>query len=148
MKNTANQIEILYEIAMSVGKSLELKDMLENALSTYLQKLDCTAGIIYRKQRLQTDEFKNEIIFTYPTSLDAKKKFPQLSNLIPEYYSESDKIRTAKFLPKIVNKESENILHIMHLGEFGYIILVKNKSCIDTDILNQLKEILNIRKVS
>lgn len=126
---------------MSIGKSLELEDMLQNALSTYLRKLNCTAGIIFKKQKLPTNDYKNEIIFSLPFTLDVLKKYPELSEVIPVLLSKSQNEEKTKSLPEIHETESKFILHIMRLGEFGYLALVKSKERINEDILNQLGEI-------
>lgn len=43
---TLIQTQIFYEIAMSIGNSLDLDDMLKEGLSAYLKKLNCSAGIV------------------------------------------------------------------------------------------------------
>ena len=47
MDRSAEQIEILFEMAMAIGDSLELRPMLRKSLSTILKKLNCSAGGIH-----------------------------------------------------------------------------------------------------
>ena len=49
MKDTLNQIQIYYEMAMSLGNSLDLKKMLKEGLLAYLEKLNCSAGSVLEK---------------------------------------------------------------------------------------------------
>jgi len=42
------ETQILFEIAMSIGSSLELHSMVKTALRTYLRKLNCPLGALYR----------------------------------------------------------------------------------------------------
>ena len=44
MTNTIEQLLVLYEIAMSIGSSLDLRPMLKNSLALLLKKLTCSAG--------------------------------------------------------------------------------------------------------
>jgi len=41
MLSSAEGIQLFYEIAMSIGSSIDLKKMLKTSLSTYLRKLNC-----------------------------------------------------------------------------------------------------------
>lgn len=40
-------LEILYELALSIGNSIDLQENLHTALNAYVQKLHCTAGAIF-----------------------------------------------------------------------------------------------------
>jgi len=44
---SSEQVQILYEISMSIGSSLELNQMLKGSLVTILRKLNCSAGAIF-----------------------------------------------------------------------------------------------------
>jgi len=47
MSQPSEVIQVLYEISMSIGDSLDLRTMSKHALSVYLKKLNCIGGIIY-----------------------------------------------------------------------------------------------------
>ncbi|MEE8373295.1 MAG: hypothetical protein V3R87_06255, partial [Dehalococcoidia bacterium] len=47
MQTSVEHIQIFYEIAMSIGASLDLREMLKSSLSTFLRKLNCSAGGIF-----------------------------------------------------------------------------------------------------
>ncbi|MCZ7669052.1 MAG: hypothetical protein M5U34_18590 [Chloroflexi bacterium] len=46
----AQLTQILYEISMSIGTSVELRAMLKPSLSTILKKLNCVSGAVYQKR--------------------------------------------------------------------------------------------------
>ena len=48
MKERLIEIQVLSEIAMSVGNGPNLSKMLENSLSAFLRKLNCSAGVVLR----------------------------------------------------------------------------------------------------
>ncbi len=141
MKKTAEQIQVLYEIAMSIGKSLDLHDMLKQALSTYLRKLNCTSGIVYRTSRTPNNEYINEQIYALPRTLDVSKKFPELLDIFPEKNTKLIHQERITKAPLLFLSKSNLHLHIMLLGEFGFIVLVKSKTQINEYLLKELREI-------
>jgi len=40
----------LYEISMSIGNTLELKEMLDESIAVMLSKLNCSSAAIYQKR--------------------------------------------------------------------------------------------------
>jgi hypothetical protein len=51
MPTSAAHLHLLYEIAMSIGTTLELAPMLQNALATMLKELECSAGGVHLIKR-------------------------------------------------------------------------------------------------
>ena len=47
---TIEQIQLCYEIALSIGTSLDEEAMLKRCLSTVLKKLNCSGGMVFREQ--------------------------------------------------------------------------------------------------
>jgi signal transduction histidine kinase/CheY-like chemotaxis protein len=48
MAERAEETEVLYEIALAIGSSLDLQEMLHHALSRMLSDLHCSAGLVMR----------------------------------------------------------------------------------------------------
>ncbi len=75
MHNSAEQIQILYEIAMSIGTSLDLRQMLRKSLSTLLKKLNCSAGGVYFLKKDNEQNLHLEKIHTIPRTTDGNKAY-------------------------------------------------------------------------
>ena len=69
MMDSLHQTQIFYEIAMSIGNSLDLGDMLKEGLSAYLKKLNCTAGVVLEMRRGPGDAVSFSPIFSIPRNL-------------------------------------------------------------------------------
>jgi signal transduction histidine kinase/DNA-binding response OmpR family regulator len=125
----SNESEIFYEISLLIGTSLNLKCMLQNALSVMLRKLNCTGGCII----MATDSngsvkptsvlvWKTVCCLPWPLKYDEKHiEFVKAVEL-PD---DSDKWQKwARTLPSIqVERDSSRIL--FHLPDFGVLILEK-----------------------
>jgi hypothetical protein len=46
INSSAEQLQIAYEIAMSIGNSLDMATMLRSCIPTLLRKLNCAAGVV------------------------------------------------------------------------------------------------------
>lgn len=64
---TTDQLDsqILFDIAMSIGNSWDLHEMVGEALRTYLRQLDCAVGAVYR----YTDNGGVELVLSLPPDL-------------------------------------------------------------------------------
>ena len=48
MVNSPELVKAFYDIAIKVGGSLNLYEMLKSSLNAYLRKLNCITGIVYK----------------------------------------------------------------------------------------------------
>ncbi len=139
-------IQLLFnEIAMSIGNSLDLRKMLKESLSTYLRKLNCSAGGVFM---LKTDALGNyhyEPVITTPRSFPSSKIYQVISKHFPNHDGAGSRpLDFQKNLPLHGSVEGHTYFHILELPEFGYIILIKNNDDLDSFIIKSLKP-LNIK---
>lgn len=99
MRKIEQQIQIYYEIAMAIGKSLNLSEMLKSALLAYLRKLNCVAGLVYRVKSTTNNSFSIEPIFGIPYSLNVEKSYSQIEDYLPLILKEEKFNSLKKQLP-------------------------------------------------
>lgn len=138
---TLQKIQIFYELAMAVGISLDLHQMLKHALFSYLRKLNCVCAVVYRVTPNRKKKYHNNLVFSIPFSPYIKKTYGEILEQIPCKFSEIDLLKYRNTLPLIDSTGKLQYYHIMLLDNFGFLVLIKNNKQLDTDIILALKEI-------
>ncbi len=77
------EIQILYEISMAIGTSLDLRKMLEDSLSTFLEKLGCSAGGVYFLNKSGNGKFRFEQAYSIPQNIGKNGVFQTALQNIP-----------------------------------------------------------------
>ena len=73
MAITAEQIQIFYEISMSIGSTMVLHALVKTVLATYLRKLNCSAGSVLRRVWVEGDDggrWELERMCSIPRNID------------------------------------------------------------------------------
>ena len=73
MAITAEQIQIFYEISMSIGSTMDLHALVKTVLATYLRKLNCSAGSVLRRVWVEGDDggrWELERMCSIPRNID------------------------------------------------------------------------------
>ena len=146
MKETFDQAQltqILYDISMSIGTSVELPAMLKNSLSTILKKLDCDSGGVYQHMEKRGGSIQFEAAYTIPRRLGKKATYQEALECLPECTTKSDYESFLKTLPIISESQEGHFFHILELPNFGLLILIKNQEVLEMPIIKSLKPLLN-----
>ncbi|MBN1764520.1 MAG: response regulator [Sedimentisphaerales bacterium] len=139
MQLSAEQIQLIfYEIAMSIGNSLDLRNMLKECLSTYLRKLNCSAGGILILKNDQNNNYHYEPIYSIPRSLYQRKYYQAIATLIPPCRQDNPLPDFIQNLPLHGCTEDNNHYHLMELPDFGLIFIIKNNEDLDPYIVKSL----------
>ena len=141
MSKSLQQIQVFYEIAMSIGKSLNLEEMLKCALSTYLRKLDCVAGIVYQLKQSGNSLYFSENIFSAPEALKIKENYKEIDGLFSKPLDETDLANLLKTLPTKGTTNTNGFYHTMRLGDFGFLVLIKSNKPLNKELLLALNQI-------
>lgn len=131
---------MFYELAIAVGKSLDLKEMLKHALIAYLRKLNCVSAIVFQVKPDDEVDYINELVFSIPIAPKVQKIYQKVLNVLPNSFSKLDLDNYRKRL-SILGSEGAIHYHIMQLDNFGFLVLLKNKSLIDCEIILSLEDI-------
>lgn len=142
MSSSAEQIQILYEIAMSIGTSLELDQMLKKALSTLLKKLNCSAGGIHFVKKDVNQDLGFEQIYAIPLNTDRNRTYQAALQHLPQL---TDRKQVADFyrkLPLRGQDQAGNHFHLLELPDVGLLVLIKNGQDLDPFMVKSLQPLL------
>lgn len=139
--NTPEQIQVFFEIAMSIGSSLDLKKMAKSTLMSYLRKLNCSSGAVLQLQQAETGRYYYSNIISIPYKSDFKEEFKDIIDILPSKATESDIKELIKKLPVKKNIDKGSNIYLMHLHEFGLLCLKRNGAELTNDVLFTLRSI-------
>lgn len=141
MNSSAEQLQVYYELALSVGRSLNLYEMLKFSVNAYLNKLKCSTGIVYKLGQGNNSDFKAEMIFSIPYALITKNRYHEIEKLIPDSFSKAELAEFSKKLPFKGRCEDECFFHVMSLSEFGFLVLIKKDGFLEENVVKNLEDI-------
>jgi PAS domain S-box-containing protein len=132
-----DQIQVLYEIALSIGEGDKLNAIARNALSAYLRKLNCSSGAVLQKlnESGNTEQFKT--ITSIPTRIEKNKIFQEAILAISKNTEAKDGFNSQLPISNTVGVDGH--YYIMDLPDFGLIILTKSGSELTFDTLSLLE---------
>ncbi|MBN2236745.1 MAG: PAS domain S-box protein [Bacteroidales bacterium] len=123
MISAYEQIQVLYEISLSIGEGNTLKTIARNALSAYLRKLNCSTGAILQKIKVTGESEYYKTIVSIPLRIDKNALFQEAVREIP--MCKEDSISKNIELARFKQVDDENYFYIFDLPEFGVIVLTK-----------------------
>ncbi len=131
-------MKVCYEIAMSIGNSLDLKKMLEESMAAYLRNLDCSAGMILERIAPAGGGHRFDPVYTTAQNPEGKSTLRAATRHIPD---NTDDTRLRIFFDTLPIKglADGNAFHIQALPDFGLLVLVKNGQDLDFSVLHSLK---------
>lgn len=141
--NNPEQIQVFFEIAISIGSSLDLKKMVKSSILTYLRKLNCSSGAVFQYNETENNQIIFNKVIAIPYSADIKTEFEIIADLIDKPI---DKAKLNELIPQLPLKSTlKNGSHsyLMNLPGFGLLCLNKNSDEFTQNILYTLKPINN-----
>jgi PAS domain S-box-containing protein len=151
MNNTIEQLQVWYEIAMSIGSSLELRPMLKNSLAVLLRKLNCSAGgvLFFRPGPLSSPTFHKvqeihfEEVFNIPQRIAHNNAYQAALQHLPKTIP-ADRLNVfIQQLPLCGQENSGSYFYILKLPDIGLLILAKYGEGLDDIILKSLTPLTN-----
>ena len=134
-------IQLFYEIAMSIGTTLDLESMLKTSLSTYLRKLNCSAGVVLRLESDADARQSFEPVLSIPRNALKNAACRAAIDRVQENMSEYLFRQFMESLPIVETSSPGKHFHIMRLPDFGLLVLVKSGRPFDYPILQSLKRL-------
>ncbi len=133
----SNQIQIYYEISMSIGSSLDINQMLKQSLSTYMRKLNCSSGVILQRQD-DSDQIRLERILSLPFITSKNESCKIYIDVLPKSFTAESYNELTASLPVTEKLEDGRYYYIMDLPGFG-IFIITSKTAIAATIIESLK---------
>ncbi|NIM18312.1 MAG: response regulator [Candidatus Aminicenantes bacterium] len=141
MKNSLIQLQVFYEIAMSIGNSLDINKMLQESLTAYLKKLNCSAGAVFWLETLPEGVCRFVPVYSIPREI---KRNPTCRHALEHIPQELSPSRLPQFLLKLpINGQwkGTSFYHIMELVDFGLLLLVKSSTDLELSVLQSLNKL-------
>ena len=138
MKKPIDLIQLFYEIAMSIGLTLDLNKMLKVGLTSYLKNLKCTAGAIFHLRSNNRNKYFFRIVYTSSRNIQTSEVYQRVLNQLSSEFND-DQLKTfRKKLPLIGDDSENNHYHLLDLPGFGLLLLIKAESEIDDEIIKSI----------
>jgi hypothetical protein len=129
-------------MAVAIGTSLNLQQMLKTSLSTMLERLNCTAIGALALTKISNDHFTFQQVYTIPVApikleayQTALQQLPQTLTwqTMPDYWPQ---------LPHIGQSSPKDYFCILSLPDYGVLILAKNGTGFDPELIQLLNPLL------
>jgi len=116
---------IYYEIAMSIGNSLDLGLMLKQGLSTYLRKLNGLAGAVLQQGEDESGNISFKTVYAIPRRMRRNSAVREGLEQVPHCLSPE---QLTAYLSELPLQDDANGLkrYLMELPGFGLLLLVKS----------------------
>jgi len=134
-----DKMQILYEIAISIGVALDAEAMFTTALSAFVRQLNCAAGAIYFRR---PHAFSEQPIAAIPRNLHHNMAAAMVDSLA---VGTLDDARWQAFLATLPRREQPSsacFAYLFALGDLGLLSLVKYDCPIDTELEQMLRPLL------
>jgi len=132
---SGTRIQVLYEIALSIRPEATLEETVRSALSTYLQKLNCSAGAVFESQANPDGTLDYDLVATLPEQSSLTDAVHGARDRFPDTLAALDET-----LPLVDEISPDTHRYVLDLPEFGVLVLVRCGNPIDEGILMSLPE--------
>lgn len=143
MITAAEQIQIFYEISMSIGASLDLRKMVKIALPAYLKRLNCAAGAVFKLTKENNGKFEYQKIYSIPRNIEKIKNFKEACNNCSFSNYKEEYREFLNTLPKSFSHSDGQSSYIMNLPDFGILYLSTGQQNFDDYIVNSIIQLNN-----
>lgn len=140
-KNTPEELQVYFEIAMSIETDLDIKEMTLKILMAYLRKLNLSAGAIFQLVRGHNKRYQFKTIQSIPFNASRNATFNEAVKSIPQSITKQELAEFKKTLPLNVDQDDNSYSTIMDLPGFGLLLFVKNSASIPKKIHYSLKAV-------
>ena len=134
-----DQMQILYEIAISIGVTLDTGVMFTTAIEAFLRQLNGAAGAIYLS-RQETPQ--RTPVSAIPRNARRNEAITIVDALLPQELDRQTWQDFISALPRQGQSEAGAFYHLLPLGNLGFLALVKHDQAIDPDLLRMLTPLL------
>ncbi|MFK7923646.1 MAG: ATP-binding protein [Bacteroidia bacterium] len=134
------EIQVLYETAMSIGASMNLDEMLKSCLPIFLRKLNCTGGAVFKIRENAENEVQRDLILSIPRRIHKNPTFQLASETLTQL-CEDEPTNWARMLPFIIQVADQAYYYIIALEGFGVLILTKKQNPLSRSLWNSLQPV-------
>ena len=143
MSISAEQIQVFYEISMSIGASLDMSKMLKAFLPTLLKRLNCSCGGVIRFDGKAGSPGNLKEVYAIPRKPENNAAYRMALDLLRDQIRGGSAARLRGRLPLSEGCPGRSFYHILDLPGFGFLILIKNCRDLDPLIIKSLAPLLS-----
>ncbi len=133
MKDSLSHTKGIYEIAMSIGNSLDMTEMLQESLDAYLRQLKLAACAVLQKNTVEDQTQWNPVYAVSHHDIEEETLWTDIADVL-ESSIESPKLREQP----LSGQRNGAYFHVMVLSDFGLLYLSKTGDPLDDDLLAAL----------
>ncbi|MFB6232688.1 MAG: sensor histidine kinase [Haloarculaceae archaeon] len=130
------QIQVLYEIALAIRPEADLESTVESAVSTYLQKLNCSAAAVFETGSGPDGDLTHDLVTALPEQSSLTDSLGSVRERLPD-----DEDRLHADLPLVEELDTDTHRYVMELPEFGVLVLYRRGDPLEEAILLSLGEL-------
>ena len=132
------QLQVLYELSLSIGQGKTLADVARTALSSYLRRLNCSAGAIFRRQETAAGQVSYERVDSIPKNPTQTNSFDLARDCIPSGETVETDTAFQQALPKTGQNGSSHY-HLFDLPGFGVLLLIRSDAPLPRPLRSELR---------
>ncbi|WP_136601238.1 PAS domain S-box protein [Salinigranum halophilum] len=117
------QLQVLYEIALSIGRGETLSEVAQTALSSYLRRLNCSTGGVF--ERYEED---GDVSYRLIEGIPDNPTYNDTFEAATRHLDHGDATDAASFREGLPLSAGDGAAHyyIFDLPEFGVLVIIKN----------------------
>lgn len=129
-------IQVLYEISLAISPRSDVESTVETAVSTYLQKLNCSAAAVLQPMGAPAEDARREVVATLPEQYILADVIEETRARLPDTAAEVDAT-----LPLVDEVEPGMHRHVMALPDYGVLLLLKRGAPLADEIVLSLPDL-------
>ncbi len=131
------EIQLFYEISISIGQSLDLNKMLRESLSVILRKLNCSGGGVHFYET-EKNKYVYKDVFSTPRNISKNIAYIEALKMLPREMALKQKSEFISELP-LLGESDYGFYVIMELPDVGFLVLLRNNAQLSDEIVKSLK---------
>lgn len=142
MNTQIERIQLLYELAMSIGKSLVLDDMLRESLTVFIRKLNCMGAIVLHYQEQDDHTLRRAEVIALPRCIATQDSYRPLIEDLPSVITRQGYADLMARLPLACRYADREVL-AMAMPRFGVLYLVRAKRAFDPILVRSIEALVH-----
>jgi signal transduction histidine kinase len=131
---SGTEIQVLYEIALSIEPEYDLETTVESALSTYLTKLNCSGAAVLERRTAPSGIVTHEPVASIPEH----DRIVDLIESVRERLPDDD---CPEAFPIVEPRGQERYVYVMCLEGFGVLVLRKDGEPLPERVVSALQRV-------
>ena len=138
MAKSIDLIQLYYEIAMSIGLTLDMNKMLKVALTSYIKNLNCSASAVLHLKKRSTNKYVFRKVYVTPRKIQESGVYLRIIDLLSPTFDENQLNTFKKKMPLIGGGEENIYYHLLDLPGFGLLLMISPDGELSSQIIKSI----------